>query len=318
MSQPKILVAEISGKRPGDSSKRPTEKYTISYDHVIISNNSDDYITNWDIVNVPPDYVEWYKANIKNSDNAWYAPMNRSYAIKYAREHGYDYLIQLDDNIIRLELAYVVKGKKNIQKRYRIVDKDMMDDFIDMLVCVLEHTNAAMAGCRLCGIGVPDDEILTERYVYSLFALKLAICPDLFHGDFEDDIEYRLKCAEMGLPVLMVCPLGYGKTGQNGNKDETGNRAAYTQAGLKRGEHMRYLHGDVYSCGYAKKTATVRMKPVDGKKFFQHRLKSFKIGTLVDDEQAIYDKLTALLVKHSPHMPEKIILKEKKKRGVHK
>lgn len=107
----KVLVVEISGKRPGTSAQRPTEIFKIGYDHLIISNNSDGYETEWPIVMVPEDYAAWYKANVKTSENAWYAPMNRSYAIKYAREHGYDYLVQLDDNIIYLELAYVSDGK---------------------------------------------------------------------------------------------------------------------------------------------------------------------------------------------------------------
>lgn len=42
-----ILVAEISGKRPGDADSRPTEKLDIRFDKVIISNNSDGYKTDW-------------------------------------------------------------------------------------------------------------------------------------------------------------------------------------------------------------------------------------------------------------------------------
>ena len=98
-----ILIVEISGKRPGNKEARPTEKIKTKYDHLIISNNSEGYDTEWDIVNVPDEYKEWYVNNVKCSENAWYAPMNRSYAIKYAREHGYKYLVQLDDNIVRLE-----------------------------------------------------------------------------------------------------------------------------------------------------------------------------------------------------------------------
>ena len=86
---------------------------------------------------MPQDYVEWYKANVKSSDNAWYAPMNRSYAIKYAREKGYDYLIQLDDNIVKLEIAYIVE-RGDIRKRYRVVNKpDMINEYIEMIACVL-------------------------------------------------------------------------------------------------------------------------------------------------------------------------------------
>lgn len=308
----RILVAEISGKRPGDVKNRPTEGYPVRYDKVIISNNSEDYVTDWPVVNVPQDYVDWYKESCKTSDNAWYAPMNRSYAIKYAREKGYDYLIQLDDNITLLEIAYMIRDPDGVARRYRSNNApDAMNDYIDMLVCVLENTNAAMAGCGLAGTSVPDDSFLSERYCYSLFALDLKTCADIFHGDFEDDIEYRLKLAEMGLPCVMVVPLRYGKVGQRSGKDETGNRAAYTQAGLQRGERMRKLHGDVYSCGYAKKTASTVAKKVDGK-VFKHKIKPVKLGVLVKDFGAIERKMDEILKKNAIPPKDRYITKTRK------
>lgn len=309
---PKILVVEISGKRPGTKKQRPTEKFNINYDHLIISNNSDGYDSEWDIVMVPDDYVEWYKANVKTSDTAWYAPMNRSYAIKYAREHGYRYLVQLDDNIQKVEITYRIEESDGILRRYRAVNKpDMMNDFIGMLCCVLENTNAGMAGCSLTGTGVPDESFLKERYCYSLFALDLDKCPDIFHGDFEDDIEYRLKMAEMGIPSVMVCPLRYGKTGQVSTKDESGNRAAYTAAGLKRGEHMRVLHGDIYSCGYSGNTASVT--PSKGR-YFKHKLKPIKLGVIVKDRETINKRMREILTKYGEPHKDKTIIKEKRGR----
>lgn len=308
----KVLVVEISGKRPGTSDQRPTEKFKTGYDHLIISNNSDGYETEWPVVMVPPEYVEWYKANVKTSESAWYAPMNRSYAIKYARERGYDYLVQLDDNIIYLELAYINERKDGTTVRYRQQSRtEMLDDFIDMLCTVLENTNAAIAGCDLRSV-MPTRIFLAERFCYSFFALDLKRCPDIYHGDFEDDIEFRLKCAEMGYPSVMVCPCRYGKTGQNYNKDETGNRAAYTAAGIKRGEHMRILHGDVYSCGYGKRTMTVANVP--NGKVFRHKLKVFKLGVMVKDRAAIEDQMHELLQKWARQQPDKAIVKIRKKR----
>ena len=306
----KILACEISGKRSGNKKKRPTEMLDISYDHLIISNNADGYETDWDIVMVPDDYAEWYKANVKTSDNAWYAPMNRSYAIKYARDNGYDYLVQLDDNITKLEIGYMIKDDDGIIRRYRSTNKQgMINDYIDMLCCILENTNAGMAGCELSGISVPDGAFLKERYCYSLFALNLSICPDIFQGDFEDDIEYRLKLAQMGIPSVMCVPLKYGKTGQKSAKDETGNRAAYTAAGLKRGENMRKLHGDVYSCGYSGRTASVTSK-FDGK-YFKHKIKPFKVGVIVKDKKKMEDKMLQIFKKYANDSVSKVIIKEK-------
>ena len=98
-----------------------------------------------------------------------------------------------------------------------------MNDFIEMLVVVLQNTNAAMTGCNLLGTTMPDSAFLRERYVYSLFALDLQRCPDVFHGDFEDDIEYRLKCRQMGRPVVQVCAhSGITKQGRNREKTSQG------------------------------------------------------------------------------------------------
>lgn len=307
----KVLVVEISGKRPGTSKQRPTERFIISYDHVIISNNAEGYETEWPVVMVPNDYVQWYKANCKTSENAWYAPMNRSYAIKYAREKGYEYLVQLDDNINFLELAYIQSGKTQIRYRARS-QKDMMDDFISMLVCILQNTNAGMAGMNLAGASMPDARFLIEGYCYSFFCLDLKRVPDVFQGDFEDDIEYRYKMYQQNIPTVQVPVMRYSKTGQRSHKDETGNRAAYTQAGIKRGEHMRHLYSEHYSCGYAKRTASV--SDMDAGKFFKHKIKPIKLGVLIKDREAINNQMRMILKKWAKPHEDKVIIKQRKKK----
>lgn len=316
MPNKEVLVAEISGKRPGNHKNRPTEEFRIDYDHVIISNNSDGYETDWKIVNVPEDYKQWYIDNMKNSDNAWYAPMNRSYAIKYAREHGYKYLIQLDDNINSIEIAYVT-GKNGKRYRYRIPqDKkktsEMLDDFIDMLVIVLKNTNAVMSGCNLMGTTTPSNHFLRERYCYSLFALDLENCPSVFHGDFEDDIEYRLKCRQMGNPVVQVVPLRYGKTGQKSSKDLSGCRAEYAKQGIKRGEHMSILYSGDYSARMTKKAHSTRAKEDAEAINFKHDLTAWKVGVIVYDMEPIKDKLSLMFRKYSQNRDDKVVVKEKK------
>lgn len=316
MSKKEILVAEISGKRPGGSDKRCTEQFRIDYDKVIISNNSDGYITDWKIINVPDDYRDWYIANLKNSDNAWYAPMNRSYAIKYAREHGYKYLVQLDDNIKSIEIAYLLE-KQGRRFRYTLPTakkgtSEMFNDFIDMLVLVLKNTNAVMSGCNLSGTTIPDDAFLRERYIYSLFALDLDNCPDVFHGDFEDDIEYRLKCRQMGKPTVQVVPLRYGKIGQKSNKDLTGCRAEYAKQGLKRGAHMSVLYSQDYSARMSKKAHSINAKEDAEAVNFKHDLKTWKVGVIVYDMQPIKDQMKMMLKKYNASKPDHIITRSKK------
>jgi len=292
-----VLVVEISGKRPGTKKDRPTEKYNINYDHIIISNNSEGYITDWEIVNVPKDYVDWYKENIKSSENAWYAPMNRSYAIKYAKEHGYKYLIQLDDNISWLHIT----AKTEKSKMYIPNNINMMNDYIQMLVEILKNTNAGMAGCNIGSMSPPDKQFLAERFCYSLFALKLDIVPDIFQGDFEDDIEYRLKLKQKNIPCVQCVPLTYGKTGQADTKDLTGCRAEYKKQGILRGEHMRKLYGDVYSCGYAKGIKAGRGAKTgerSKKILFKHKLKPFKVGVVVYNMQILKDTFKNIIEKY--------------------
>ena len=312
-----VLVVEISGKRPGSSKDRPTEKIKIDYDKCIISNNSDDYITDWKIINVPLEYENWYKENIKSSDNAWYAPMNRSYAIKYAKEHGYKYLIQLDDNITLLQIAYCLSEKKEdytIKKEYRSISSsgdgsDMMNDFIKMIVEILKKSNVGMVGCGMSGAGIPGNIYLSERYCYSLFGLDLNIVPDIFQGDFEDDIEYRLKLNQMNIPVLQICPFMYGKTAQQINKDLTGCRAEYLRAGVNRGKHMRQLYGDVYSAGESYHSNRAGKHDDNGMKYFKHKVKPIKLGVIFNNKESIDELFLDILKKYSKEKENKVVLK---------
>lgn len=298
MSNKRVLIAEISGKRAGDSTARPTEMFEFDFDKVIISNNSEGYVTDWPIIDVPSDYQEWYKAHIKTNDKAFYAPMNRSYAIKYAREKGYDYLIQLDDNILSFGIRYMQKsgGLYATVKDTPHLD-EVHNDILRYLITVLECTNAGIVGMPLYGSSVPSNDWLNERYVYSAFALNLAIIPDIYHGDFEDDIEFRLKLKEMRIPSIQVAPFRYNKTSQNSNNDLTGNRAAYQEEGLRRGETMSRIHGDIYSRGWSDRgSGTARQ---EGKKEFRHKLKPFKVGVRVRDYQRLYDEMMAILDKYA-------------------
>lgn len=308
-----VLVCEISGKRPGDKNARPTEKFFLEHDHVMITNNHDGYVTEWPVVEVPDDFREMYIENYKMSKSAWYAPMNRSYAIKYARGKGYKYCVQLDDNIRMLQLAYIVKGDvRGIYREYS--STNMMDDFIEMLACVLDNTNAAMAGMSLAGCAPPGYTFLREAYVYSFFALKLDICPDFFHGDFEDDIEYRIRCGKMGYPAISVCPMSYSKIGQRSSKDESGCRAAYTEVGVDRGKHMSMLNGDIYSHGLTNRPSGTRAS-IQKEVAFRHNLAPWKIGVLCSNRKAIDDKMGEILRKYATERPDRYIVRKKKKKG---
>ena len=314
----KILVVEISGKRPGNSNKRPTEKINIKYDKIIISNNSEGYETNWKIVNVPEEYKEYYKENFKTSENAWFAPMNRSYAIKYAKENGYKYLIQLDDNITILQIAYIIKDDTknlNFKKEYRATSRsgdnsNMMNDFIDMLVETLKYTNAGVAGCNMTGASMPGDAFLRERYCYSLFAMDLDRIPEEYHGDFEDDIEFRLKLAQMNVPMLQVCPLAYGKTAQAINKDLSGCRAEYLKVGVNRGKNMRRLYGNIYRAGVSSYSNRKGKQEINENiQYFRHKLKKIKVGVIIRNKEKLEEKMKIILKKYAQKKEDKFEIK---------
>ena len=188
----------------------------------------------------------------------------------------------------------------------------MMNDFLDMLVLVLKNTNAVMTGCNLMGTTMPDESFLRERYCYSLFALDLKNCTSVFHGDFEDDIEYRLKCRQIGKPVVQVVPLRYGKTGQKSNKDLSGCRAEYAKQGLKRGAHMSVLYSSDYSARMTKKAHSTNAIADAEAINFKHDLKTWKIGVIVYDMQPIKDKMLVMMKKYNKHHSDAVITKEKK------
>lgn len=300
---PKILIAEISGKRPGDRMQRPTEKFNFDFDKVIISNNSEGYKTDWDIVNVPESYEKWYKDHCKMSDLAYFAPMNRSYAIKYAREHGYDYLVQLDDNILTFDIKYMYKLDDGTQVSYSTIAKtphkeELPNDMFKYMVEVLQNTNVGMVGMAPDAASVPQDDWLKERYVYSAFMLDLSRVPAYFQGDFEDDIEYRLKLKQIQVPSLEIVPFHYSKTAQdkhNGKEDSSGNREAYIKAGLKRGEHMSKLYGDIYQCGYSDRGSGIKRT---GKVKFRHKVKSFKVGVRCKNIDRLREQMLKIFEKY--------------------
>lgn len=191
----------------------------------------------------------------------------------------------------------------------------MINDFIDLLVTALESTNAGMAGCQMMGIGDPSHDsgkTLSERFCYSLFALNVDIVPETFQGDFEDDIEYRLKLIQMGIPSVQIPMLRYGKTGKGKTKDLSGCRKAYAEVGVKRGEHMRILYGDVYSCGVRGRANTTAQTVKAGEAYFKHIVSPIKIGILSSKGNEVDQKLLEILKKYACKKEDSVKIKERR------
>lgn len=301
-SKSKVLVTIISGKRPGGVKERPTEKYHLDFDELIVSNNSDGYQTDFEIVNVPEDYGKWYKDNVKTNDKAFYAPMNRSYAMKYAREKGYRYNVQLDDNITRFEIAYAIKDRKyrtTVRNQHNDV---MLQKMLEYFKAVLEETNAGIVGMDLCEASLPNGDFLRERFVYSAFMIDLERVPEYYHGDFEDDIEFRYKLQQIGVPMIKVSPFRYAKVSQSG-KDLTGNRAAYEASGVERGNVVAKIYGDQFERG----TSTRGSGTARGtEEKFRHRMKPFKVGITVNDSERLKQEMKNILEFFAEKRPNEV------------
>ena len=72
---------------------------------------------------------------------------------------------------------------------------------------------------------------------------------------------------------------------------------------------MRILNGDVYSCGFADKTASVKAAK-DGK-YFKHRLKPVKVGAMLRDKWELYQQMSDILKKYACPVEDKVLIKKR-------
>ena len=119
----------------------------------------------------------------------------------------------------------------------------------------------------------------------------------------------------MGLPVVQVVPLRYGKIGQQKNKDLSGCREEYARAGIKRGEHMKVLYGDMYDAMMTNKSNSIMSHREKEAVYFKHILTPFKLGVIVYDMEAIKACFKRIIRENAPHTPDKTVIKTKRKKG---
>ena len=106
-----------------------------------------------------------------------------------------------------------------------------------------------------------------------------------------------------------LASLRYGKTAARRNRDATGCRQAYADAGVERGEHMRRLYGDVYSCGSGWRNASTAGPSLD-EPVFRHRLGRVKVGVWIRDAEGIERAFSEALQRHArSDMPDSVVRK---------
>jgi hypothetical protein len=273
------LIVIISGKRPVKQFRTTERRVGVRGKWIIISNNSEGYESDLEIVNVPDDFRGYYKNNHALSEFGMGVCLSRSYAIKYARDKGYKYLIQLDDNCTVFDMKYIQENGTQFEKHYTDITPVM-----NLLTDVLRYTNAGMSGLNMmCMRSERSDLILRERYVYSVMCLDLEKV-GYFFGDVEEDIEMRLQLAQKNIPVAQIVPLRYQKLGQYSSQDTTGNRTDYVKEGQNRGRFMERFYGDVYSREVTDSARNVAThNKAKGQEFFKHKLAQFQVGLKTKD-----------------------------------
>lgn len=116
---------------------------------------------------------------------------------------------------------------------------------------------------------------------------------------------------------MQIAPLRYGKTAQAKSKgkkeDATGCRQGYIDAGVHRGDHMRILYGNLYTCGMRnRKNAITAARQDDDSLFFKHQLKPFKVGVRVKHMDEIKRTFHEILRKNYRQEEDKYVIKERK------
>jgi hypothetical protein len=277
-----VLVVIVSGNR----LNRPTENFNINGNTVIISNNSAVYVSRYPIIDVPDDFIEYYRENWSLSDFGMKTPLVRSYAIKYAREKGYKYIVQLDDNITGFSLRYFNSKKGLVHTQiYNITP------ILNALVDILRYTNVGMSGLDMQAISIPTDKLVAERYLYSILCMDLEKV-SYFFGDVEEDIAMRYQLAQKNIPTAVLVPFKYSKTGQLSSGDKSGNRGMYDELQTNRGLIMSKIYGDKYKRGTSNIIRNIAgLSRVRDNEIFRHKLKKFKVGIKVKNEIALNESL---------------------------
>lgn len=286
------LVAIISGNRP-DPKRRTTErKFTIDGNKwIICSNNSKGYETDLKIESVTDEFREYYEKNHALSKFGMMVGLNRSYAMKYARDNGYRYLVELDDNITLMELKYTMSNGVLVEKFYPDITPVM-----NVLTDVLRYTNAGLSGLNM--MATPPEastKILDERYVYSIMCVDLEKA-NYFFGDVEEDIHMRLQLAQRKIPTIQIIPIRYQKQGQFATGDTSGNRTEYNEMLTERGAILARMYGDKYERGKSNKVRNVvpldrggRVRDIE---FYKHKLKQFKVGLKTTNNEKLKEAIS--------------------------
>jgi hypothetical protein len=228
-----LLPVVISGGRP-KLAQRQTCKFLPSFEGVtaapvwiVRESEANDYEDDGhEIVSVPEDWAyeyassHWMEPDPPEKGGFYGAFVSREYACKIAEERGYWGVLQLDDNIVRLEV-FTNKGKETATRNGGLAL------FVDILAAITCSTNGYMVGAQLSSVA-SIQKIKTARtgFPYSLFIERLGEAREHWYGPYEDDITHAFQYGTRadGSTALCVDALRYKKE----SKSKTGMRSQYS------------------------------------------------------------------------------------------
>lgn len=280
-----VLVAVISGKRPL-LRQRPTAKILPGLPWHCVwfvredqaneyepdGNEIHAYDTDW--------ASEYARAHWRHPKAEWEhggfhgAFTGREAAMRYAEEHGYGYVVQLDDNISEMG--------------YRDSNRQRLRALADPATCLLhltllaQSTNAHMVGAQLNASAPDKIRLLRNGFPYSCFTEKTANRQP-WYGPFEDDIMHAMEYGLHGGPqrtVAITDAIRYTKPGVASKRD--GMRGHYDNS---RGLELPRRYPD-----NARLTVTRRtLSNSDKAKGVRHILKTTGFTPVRVTDRTIYD-----------------------------
>lgn len=114
----------------------------------------------------------------------------REWACREAERRGCWAVLQLDDNIKRIDFVRSVKSGVEVARRH-----GGLGLFVDLLAGVLLSTNARTAGAQLSSVNPADDlkKMVRPGFPYSLFLEQVGEGREPWYGPFEDDITHSFQ-----------------------------------------------------------------------------------------------------------------------------
>lgn len=202
---------------------------------------------------------------------------------QYAKDNNYQYVVYLDDNIVRIGYA-IYKNNKQRYTDYVKYKPQCFVKIIEMLFLCLNKSNSISVGIPLMCFP-PQKKILNTGFVYSFYAQKITK-EFQYENSTEEDILMSIYNGNIGNPSLMIRGyFAYGKTGKT--EDKSGNRALYGNMAKtdSRGTYAEKEYPNIYSkvTSYNVKNNTAQKRIM---KQHKHQLKKPKQW----DNLLTYDK----------------------------